>query len=1251
MTEVPLTPDQQEAVEQLDPCSDDQKIKLTPDQQAAIDQQGHDILVSASAGSGKTKVLVDRIIQKITDNQADINNLLVVTFTEAAAREMQVRIQKALAEKSRLETNIKTKQRLNKQLSLVPSANISTLHAFCLTVIRKFYYTIDLDPVFRLLSDQDEQLMIKQQVLKQILEQYYAAEDADFQGLVRNFSNAKNNETLTEMIFSLLNFANANADKEAWFNQVLAVYPEAVKTVTEIPYFENHVRPQLVSELSNAKEALNHICLLTEDADYLNQYDELAQSLLVKINQIIAQNADYSWKDWQDKVDDLIFKSLPRVKLEDPSEVVLKDQVVNHLKAYKKHFQTLQTDFLLLSSEMVIEIHEKSRRLVAKLIEVTKIFENAYQLEKKRRHLLDFNDLEHLCLAILENPEVSQFYQTQFIEIMVDEYQDTNRLQEAILQKITRKNPGNLYMVGDVKQSIYGFRLADPSLFLDKYKQFKQLDNNSQSEEPGNKGQRIVLGDNFRSRENIDDFVNLIFSQIMSEDLGDMAYDDDAHLKFGATDYPEDLPERQTKLLVFETKNESNLNHGLDKVRGQIHLIAKQIQALLNETIFDKDTKKNRLITFKDIAILAPTKQNNLEILEIFKKYQIPTQITDIQNFFKATEVQIMLAYLKLIDNPQQDIPLAAVLRSPIVGLDENQLAIIRINHKTGAYYEALEKFIANFSENKQSQAAKIVYQKVTAFLNNLDTCRTVARQESLVNLIWHIYQQTGYLDYVGAMPAGKQRQLNLHALYQKAASYEENGFKGLFDFITFIENLQKQDKDLEQPNNIQTDDAVRVMTIHKSKGLEFPIVFMMDANHRFNEMDLHERAIFDDKTGIGIDYLNEQQRILYTTFPKILIKKAKQAKNIAEQMRVLYVALTRAEQQLIIVGAVDSEVKTIEKWSKALYYPDLLLPVDLRKQNNFLDWIGMSIVRLEKIKNVVGLETKAHTKKLKELDVCLKFFDESNLGELPSEQPKDEDWLEKQSDSDAINTDDQKTLDQIFNNQYSQSAATKTAAYQGVSEIKRLFEDPDSHLLKQHDFETAQSANIIRNETLATPKFLTPQVQSATSIGSATHLVFKKIDLTKAINQTTVQSTIDELIIQKLIDQKSGQAIDIAAIIHFFNATEIGQSMIQHPEFVHREVPFSLLLPAHLLYTEFKDNQSADNDILVHGIIDAYYDDGKQCRLIDYKTDHTQQSDLLKKRYQGQLKIYSEALSRIIGRRVDEKIIYALNLKETINL
>lgn len=1243
-----------------------QKLNYTPAQQAAIHARGSNVLVAASAGSGKTRVLVERV-QYLLQQNVGIDRMLVVTFTKAAASEMRERIQLSLQQTIKQTTDRQRKRWLTQQLLHLNTAAISTIDAFCLRIVQQYYYVIQLDPVFRQLTDETERQLLAEDVWNTVREAKYQEQRPLFELLTQNFSNDRSDDGLTAVVMKVFEFANARPDPEKWLQQLSDNYqwPET-ESFVQSQFYQGQLKPLLQDQLTELQAQVSR---LQQQAE-VQELTALAQALTNDQQQIKdLQNLilKASWDQLRTAFNG--FKlTRPKNSKVLPEQKDSKQQLMEQRKQLKLQFEKLIERFFTADEQQLRQINQQTQQLVGELAQTVLDFMQAFTAEKRRRHVLDFSDLEHLALQILSSPtntgqQVRETLQQQFQEIMVDEYQDTNQLQEAILQQLTQPDPGNLFMVGDVKQSIYGFRQADPTMFLAKYHAFSQAQNT---------GQRILLAENFRSTANVDNFINLLFSQLMDQKIGGIAYDQTAQLKFGAKYYPE-LPQDQVEINLFlandqaaQSSSRAPENSGSEpyqadfsvdsKAQGEVRMVGQRIKELLHsQQIFDRQTKKLRRLEPQDIALLVPTRNNNLLIMDEFQQLGIPVIIKDAQNYFQTVEIQIMLSFLQIIDNPAQDIPLVSVLRSPIVGLKENELAYLRITDKTGDYYAAVRKFQQQGPSEAAPEFEQQLYRKIDHFWQLLQHLRTLARRSELADLIWEIYDQTGFLDYVGGMPGGAQRQANLHALYERASAYEKMSFKGLFQFIRFIQRMQEQQHDLAAAPAQTTPNAVQVMTIHGSKGLEFPVVFLLNATHQINQQDLRQSYLLDSAGGIGLTWVDPAQRLKTATLAKVLLQDRAQKKLAAEQMRLLYVALTRAQQKLIITGSYKNQADAVKQWAAAQQSQRLLLPDSLRQKTaSFMDWIGASLFRHPAF---TDQHDEIQATVLPELQTFNARFQLNwqTAADLPLVTAKQALTTDQQSEP----QEEQQlaVIKKELSYQYPNQILTATTAYQSVSEIKRLFNDPDEEELDfmastQRPTPPARARRLVSAD-LALPQFMNQdQAIKPTQLGTAVHLVLQKVPLKKQPTRESLAELVTQLTNNGMISAKIATQIDLTAILNFF-ASSLGQKILAQPEQVKREVPFSLLLPAGQL---FPDLAKVSEDILVHGIIDGFLVTPKDVYLFDYKTDYIQAGNAVKEkqlieRYQGQLNLYAQALVKILKRPVTHKYLYLLRIGKLVEL
>lgn len=1215
---------------------------FTDTQWQAIFDEGDHLLVSASAGSGKTTVLVRRVIEKLKSG-VGVDELLIVTFTEAAAKEMKERIQVALEKAVNEESDATRRQHFARQLSLLPMAHISTLHAFCLAVIRRYYYLIGLDPVFRLLTDETERLLLQEEVWEELRDAKYAENQTIFFELTRNFSSDRSDEGLTNVVMALFRFAQAHPHPKEWLKSLARNYQVGSSLATH-PFYQNEMKPVFV-------ETVSHSVYLLQIA-----LDEMSnQSAFAKLEHLFEEEKNQADQlltalkaDQLDQVYLLVqqlsfarYAGAPRKEEYKDVAVWLKQQ----RDAAKENLSSIQ-NFFSIAPDVMVEQIKKAEPIVEALAELTLEFMSALSQRKKEKGVLEFNDLEHDALAILQGEdqlgsEAATYYRQQFKEVLVDEYQDVNRLQEAILSWVRHSDSevGNQFMVGDVKQSIYAFRLADPTLFIEKYLDYEN--------ETG--GRRIILAENFRSRSEVLHFTNYVFQQLMDERLGQIPYDQSAQLIPGFPHFPESSNFTPELLLYEKGEKEEALLETTDlpeltldgKTEGELLMVALKIQQLITEKfeIYDKKRQENRSVTYRDIVLLAPTRNNNLTLIDIFQKVGIPLEVSDAQNYFQATEVQLMIALLQLIDNPFQDIPLAAILRSPMVGLKEEELALIRLENMSGSYYEA-------FLKAKEQNS--LLGKKLLTFYEQLMSWRELARRQSIADLLWDIYEKTAYLDYVIGLPSGNQRYANLIALINRAQMYEQSSFRGLYQFIRFIEKIQEKEKDLAQPFAESKEDAVQLMTVHGSKGLEFPVVFLLDLSKQFNTQDLDGLFVLDEQLGAGIQLVDDE-RVKYLTLPYQVIQQKRLNKALSEEMRKLYVALTRAEQKLYLVGSYKDQAEAYQKWSPAQNETNLLLSQNLRfkRKGNLMDWIGLTLIRHPKTAlffadGELPIKTYPHP-----ASFSLEWWGQKEL--LARLQT-----IESHDESSAPMEETLPDLTEVFQTltyEYPMKKSTQTTSYQSVSEMKRLYNDPDDQQIVKLAWETTVEQSQKQHyryvsERFSQPKFMQKQTLAATEIGTATHTLLQLLPLTSRPTKESLEELVKKFVSEQQISQEIAKAIPLDKILWFFT-TPLGEEIINNHLLVKREQPFSMIKEAKEVYLDFDEEQA---NLLIHGIIDGYIEYSDKIVLFDFKTDHLygeQAQAQFKEKYTGQLRLYKEALEEALEKPVTETYLVALNTKE----
>ena len=935
-------------------------MEWTYEQRQAINKNKSNILVAAAAGSGKTAVLVERIINKILNEKIDIDKLLVVTFTNAAASEMRERILNAIYKKIDESENDEEIQNLQKQVVLLNKASICTIDSFCLDVVRNNFFEIDISPNFRI-ADTAEIDLLKQEVLEELFEEKYEEKNEDFQNLIKTYTSYRDDTPLKDLILKIYSYISSSPYPKKWLDD--AVERFNIKD-ENIDFTKTVWGELLIKEIR--EELQDDIVILEAEARKLSVEKELILFQKTIENDIYElQNLQANLDNWNKAysiANSVDFITWPRNKVDSME----KENAKNIRDSVKKKFKAKSDKIFVSSSEEatqdILEMHKTLIMLKNLIFE----FDELFTKKKKDKNIVDFSDVEHYALQILvrekedgkhERTDVAKKYMNQFEEIAIDEYQDSNLVQEYILTSVSRGN--NIFMVGDVKQSIYKFRQARPELFLEKYKTYSLDDAND-------KGLKIQLFKNFRSRENILDFTNTIFANIMSEALGEIEYSEEEYLNLGAnwgekensldmqyaikneidiidlkeqekpSDYDEDSQQKDE-----ETEN-SEVQENLEDIEIEAKFVAKKIKELVDSKfqVFDLKEQKYRNIKYRDIAILLRSTKGKAPIFEkeLIEK-DIPVYSDMSSEYIDTMEIQTILSLLKIIDNPMQDIPLVTVMRSIIGKFTDDELVEIRLADRHSDFYTAVLK-------SKLSVSTELK-EKIDRFLADLDKWREEQEYLSLDELIWKIYEDTGFLNYMGVLPNGMLRQENLKMLFERAKQYETASFKGLFNFIRFIERLHSSSGDLSSAKMIgENEDVVRIMSIHKSKGLEFPIVFLASSSSQFNLMDLNKDILLDQEIGLGVKYIDYDMQVKYDTLTKLALRNKELNSVYSEEMRILYVALTRAKEKLYITGLSKDFSKAKENMENmiSIYKKQKgkINPILIKKYKTYLDWILM---------------------------------------------------------------------------------------------------------------------------------------------------------------------------------------------------------------------------------------------------------------------------------------------------------------------
>lgn len=1201
------------------------KVKWTEEQSQAIHEKGSNILVAAAAGSGKTAVLVERIINKIISEEVDIDKLLVVTFTNAAASEMRERILNAIYIKIEEEPS---NTRLQKQITLLNKSNICTIHSFCLDVIRNNFYEINISPNFRI-GDTAEIELLKEEVLETLFEDLYLKEDEGFFELLENYTTYKDDTPLKNIIKSIYSFIQSAPFPEEWLEEKVKMFDIDLENTD----FADTVWGKII--LNNYKECIEENILglkkIKKELDEEIELEKHSQAIRMDIEnlEILKENLN-SWDKVYELARNFSFVRWPsskKINSETPAIVKEKRDIIN------TKFKKMKDNIFIYNSKEILEDLKDMYKILNLLEQIIIKFNENYKKAKLEKNIIDFNDIEHLALKILikeENgkyipTEVAKKYQEKFEEIAIDEYQDSNMVQEYILTSISKNN--NIFMVGDVKQSIYKFRQAMPELFLNKYETYK-LKNNKEDKD----NLKIQLFKNFRSRTNIIDTTNIIFDEIMSKNLGDVDYTEEEYLNLGA-DYKEPEIENinfagKTEINIInleentkETEQETEDIEKEERIENSIleaKYVAKKINELVNSNYYVLDKVEGyRKVTYKDIVVLL---RSTTELSPIYEKeisdLGIPVYSETSTEYLNSVEIQLIMSCLKIIDNPMQDIPLVTVMRSMIGGFTDNDLIEIRLADKYENFYESVIK--------SRIQVNVSLRDKIDNFLKMINTWREDSEFLALDELIWKIYMDTGYYNYVGLMQNGKLRQANLKMLFERAKQYESASFKGVFNFINFIDKLKLKNNDLGSAKIIgENENVVRIMSIHKSKGLEFPVVFLSSTGKNFNLKDLKEKILIHQGIGFGPNYENSRLKIEYPTLAKEAIKIVSKKENISEEMRVLYVALTRAKEKLIITGIEKDLEKSIEKKEKELeiYSNTNSSKINskiLESYKSYLDWIELVYLK-NKIKNSDIFEFNVINKK--------DILSSNSRNDL---EKKD---ILKYAKNRKISNTNLEKIKTILEWEYKYKESTEIPSEISVSKIKEL-----SKKVEENKVEVVlKKPNFLIEKTNLTPA----------EKGTIMHLCLQKLNSKENYNLDKLKKMVNNLVEKEIILTKEAESVNYNKILAFLESN-IWKEM-QYAKTVEQEKAFYLNLKAKEIY-----KNSAEDEVLVQGIIDLYYITNiDELVLVDYKTDYVENNneESLKEKYNVQLSIYKKALEEALKRKVDRVYIYSTWLNKEIKI
>ncbi|MBS6764765.1 MAG: helicase-exonuclease AddAB subunit AddA [Clostridium sp.] len=1200
-------------------------VKWTSEQQKVIDLRERNILVSAAAGSGKTAVLVERIIRMLTDPEkpADVDRLLIVTFTEAAAAEMKERIRGAIEQA--LEERPEDVH-LQRQATLIHSAQITTIHSFCLSVIREHFHILDIDPSFRI-AEEGELKLLRQDVLDELLEACYINAETSFLEFVEKFGTGRNDKKIEEIILKLYDYSRSYPQPELWLDACVRSYRTGRDdgTGTEPACMERVkvlVRQKTGDMLLILEEGLR-LCGLP-DGPYM--YGEMLEADSEGLEHLLKQE---SFAGMYEAVQGIAWKRLS-AKKDDSVDVDKRDQVKALREKVKKMMKDITAMYFYEAPEEILKDMEESADSMQVLTDLVKQFSEAFSRKKQSKNMIDFSDMEQFALRILTTEVEGRLvpslaaaeYQEQFLEVMIDEYQDSNLIQEAILTSVSTVSKGrnNIFMVGDVKQSIYRFRLSRPELFMEKYETYSQEDSDRQ---------RIDLHKNFRSREEVLGSVNFIFEQIMRRELGGICYDGQAALYPGASYDPQlDGQGRslnRAELILVDTSDD-----GLAGETGrerEARAVARRIkELLLSGRVLDKASGTYRAPRYKDIVILTRSIKGWADVFAaVLGEEGIPAYAGSREGYFETYEVSVLLDYLRILDNFMQELPLTAVLTSPFAGLNAQQLADIRNAYPELPYYEAVLEYA--HAEEQGGDLRKLLQ----AFLEKLEYFREMVPYTAIHELLWRIIEDTGYGLYIASMPGGAQREANVEMLVEKASAFEGTSYKGLFNFVRYIEQLKKYDVDYGEANIAdEQSDTVRIMTIHKSKGLEFPIVFVCGMGKQFNTQDVKGSIVIHPEWGVGIDAIDLEKRTRISTILKKVIQEEITRENLGEELRVLYVALTRAKEKLIMTGGLPQAGEVLEQYREEQAPGGKILPLPyyvLSGARTYLDWILPLIPR---ITEEVPLEVTVTD--------CLDAVAADTVEQQAESLARDilEHWNTEHIYHKAL----RERLPEQLEYTYPYGQEQKLKLKFTVSELKKR-----AYLSEESGEELYEEPEIVP----LLPEFLKESAElTGASRGSAYHKLLELLDFSQDYDADTLEKEITNLQGEGKLSDEMAECIripDILAFLHCESGLRMHKAARNH--LLKKEQPFVLGVDAHEIYPD----EATEETILVQGIIDVYFEEDGELVVLDYKTDKVKTARELQEKYHAQLDYYAQALEQLLGKKVKEKIIYSFTLEQEIQV
>ncbi len=1186
----------------------------TPEQKRTITTNNSNLLISAAAGSGKTAVLVERIIHIIVNDKVDINKILIVTFTNAAAGEMRQRISNALINK--IENNKANRDFFKKQLNLLNKSSISTIHSFCIDIVRKYFHIINLDPKFRI-GDAAETAILKIDVLEELMEKEYEKSSEHFLGLVEMFGGNKDDRRLQELILDCYEFIQSQPYPYDWMHEKVEQF-----TMNYEDYERSIWIRTIIEQIKVKLNAADNIFkdakkIVLEDNNFEGYLKAVNDDLIIINDLIFALNQGFS--QFINEVNNVKHTRLKRLSNVDEE---MQEKFKNLREEAKDIVKQIKKEVSNKDPESCFSELNEMYPYMKYFIKIISFFHKAYLEKKLEKGLLDFNDLEHYSLEILSNQEIAKEVREKYSYIFVDEYQDSNLVQETILNKIKREN--NLFLVGDVKQSIYRFRQADPTLFLEKYHTFKKGENYL--------NQRIDLNKNFRSNKTIIDGINFIFKNIMSKYLGEIDYNEDSFLYYN--NKFKEINGQKIELSILEKNKKDNeiknINEKeldlMEDIEIEARAAADKIKNLIGQKIYDNKKECLRNIEYKDVVVLMRATSNWAQTyLETFISEGIPAYADFNTGFFETTEIKLFMSLLKIIDNKRQDIPLLSVLRSPVFKFNVDELIKIRTESNKTNYYEALYEYIEKNNDNLKN--------KLLNFEVMISKWKKETRIMKMDEFIWKLMLDSGFYYYIIAMPGGNQRKANLDILLDRAKQFQSTSMKGLFNFIKFIDKLKASSGDMGTAKIMgENDNVVKIMSIHKSKGLEFPVVIVVGMGKHYNLRDTTAPILFHKDLGIGPKYVNLKLRRWSDSIARAAMKTKIKLECLSEEMRILYVACTRAKNNLILIGSLSDIEKSAKKWSKNMG------ALSIENGKNYLDWICPVLMYHKdgyKLRELAGFSCEKETLK----DDSNWDINIINCSDILSKKLKTENIVNFKEfiNTSNYNLDNFREIEKKLDWEYQFKDAVKIPSKMSVTQIKKL---------------KARDLNKISTEIpslIKRPKFLEGKKSiSGSEKGTIIHFVMQHLNFNMVTNSYDIKRQLREMVFNELLKQEEIDIINVEKILSFFYS-DLGKRILKS-EKIYREVPFNLVCKASDVIEGLND---CSEELLVQGVIDLYFEENKELILIDYKTDYISdknKADIINK-YKIQLAYYKKALENIKKRKVKESYIFLFDIGEEIKI